>query len=214
MLEELEWKAIRQSALIVARTHLYCLKTSAPQAAGRVRKKSYYKRFFLNEWVQALRTLEGLAPLVSLCAGEWKADMTLGTVLQDEPSCSVPLVPSPSVPLSHSSTPSSVGPASRGPASHGSPASHTAPASSISTSSSVARSHHPLPRHVALKSSQRVSKQAQPPPEPVPASTSAGPKGKRRHDPSPTPRTRKRARSDEDAVSSAPSAGVLTESLF
>jgi hypothetical protein len=34
MLAESEWKAIRQSALIVARTNLYGLNTTAPQAAG------------------------------------------------------------------------------------------------------------------------------------------------------------------------------------
>jgi hypothetical protein len=206
MLAESEWKAIRQSALIVVRTNLYGLNTTAPQAAGRPRKKKYYKLFFMNEWVQALRQLEGLAPLVSLCSGEWKVDMTFGNVLQDEPSRPVPQVPSHSVPPSRSSTPSSVGPASRvGPAfcsgspfSHVSPASragpvsshvtsHTAPASSVSTSSSVSHSRLPSPHCVALKSSQRVPKPVQPPPESALASKSVGPKGKRRHNPSPTP---------------------------
>jgi hypothetical protein len=46
MLAESEWKAIRQSALIVACTNLYGLNTTAPQAAGQPRKKKYYKLFF------------------------------------------------------------------------------------------------------------------------------------------------------------------------
>jgi hypothetical protein len=69
--------------------------------------------------------------------------MTLGNVLQDEPSRPVPQVPSHSVPPSRSSTPSSVGPASRiGPASRGgSPFSHVGPASRAGPVSSHVTSH-------------------------------------------------------------------------
>jgi hypothetical protein len=67
---------------------------------------------------------------------------------------------------------------------------------------------------VALKSSQRVPKPVQPPPELAPASKSVGPKGKCRRDLSPTPRTGKRTRSDEDAMSSALSAGKHILFLF
>jgi hypothetical protein len=86
--------------------------------------------------------------------------MTLGNVLQDEPSHPVPQVPSHSVPPSHSSTPSSVGPASCvGPASRGgSPFSHVGPASRGGSPSShvgPASRAGPVSSHVTSHTPQR-----------------------------------------------------------
>lgn len=174
VLTDKDWKNIRLTALSVARTHLYSLTTTAPQAAGMSRKKKYFKTFFSHEWAKALRKLERLAPLVSLCAGDWKADQTLAAVLLAEP----PPIP----PSSRESTPSSVGLTSR-----------------AGSTSHAGSSRRPSPRRVALKSSQRASKPVQPQMEPEPASKT-GSKAKRRRDPSPAARTGKRSRRDEDGA--------------
>src|SRR6266702_5431592 len=192
----------RQSAMLVARTHLESLTSTAPLSADQPRKKKYYKRFFPKEWDRALRELEGLAPLLSLCVGDWKVDQTLGTVLQDEFDHSAS--PSHSVPPSRASTPSNLGPSSSGLVT-----SHTAPPSSAAPSSTVSRSSRaPSPRRVALKSSRPAPRPVQPPPEPAPASKPVDPKPKRRRDPSPTLRTGKKSKGGEDATSSASSAGA------
>ncbi len=202
MITESQWKSIRQSAMLVARTHLESLTSTAPLSADQPRKKKYYKRFFPKEWDRALRELEGLAPLLSLCVGDWKADQTLGTVLQDEFDHSAS--PSHSVPPSRASTPSNLGPSSSGLVT-----SHTAPPSSAAPSSTVSRSSRaPSPRRVALKSSRPAPRPVQPPPEPAPASKPVDPKPKRRRDPSPTLRTGKKSKGGEDATSSASSAGA------
>ncbi|KAH9011606.1 hypothetical protein EDB85DRAFT_2159789 [Lactarius pseudohatsudake] len=46
-------------------------------------KKTLYKHFFFKEWFAALQELKSAVPLMSLCAGYWKANMTLGSVLPD-----------------------------------------------------------------------------------------------------------------------------------
>lgn len=202
MISEADWKIIRQSATIIARTHLTSLTNTAQLESRQPRKKMFFKRFFLQQWIQALRELESMAPLLSLCAGEYKADMTLGSVLQDEvtqrerdapvlsrastPS-SLGLSPQPRAPPSRSGPPRS-GPSSRsGPPSRHSPASTPAATPPSSTgSSSVGRSRPPSPRRVALKSSHKGSK----PPPP------AASKGKRRREQSPV-QAEKRARSTD-----------------
>ncbi|KAH9159214.1 hypothetical protein EDB89DRAFT_2084379 [Lactarius sanguifluus] len=105
-----DWKAMRQSAVLIARTHIQPLdvtpyykyfteqveKSNAKGAkkSGKKKpgesttqqakvKKTFYKRFFFKEWFAALQELETAVPLMSLCAGYWKADMTLGSVLPD-----------------------------------------------------------------------------------------------------------------------------------
>jgi hypothetical protein len=172
---------------------LTCTASTPPytQPADRPKKKKFYKLYFLKEWIQALQELKVLAPLISLCSGEWKADLTLENVLQDEPSTRSE--PPPPEPPPLSSTPSSVGLSHIGFSSHvshsshlshsshivpsfcvGSPShvgppsshvtSHTAPVLGISTSSSVGcASCRLLPRRVALKSSQWASMQVPPP---------------------------------------------------
>ncbi|KAH9024324.1 hypothetical protein EDB85DRAFT_2150570 [Lactarius pseudohatsudake] len=104
-----DWKAMRQSAVLIVRTRIQPLdvtpyykyfteqveKSNAKGAKKSGKKpgesttqqakvkKTFYKRFFFKEWFAALQELESAVPLMSLCAGYWKADMTLGLVLPD-----------------------------------------------------------------------------------------------------------------------------------
>lgn len=193
MITDSQWKAIRESATIVARTHLDHLKT--PVAARPSRKKSFFKQYFLKEWVLALRELETMAPLLSLCSPAWKADQTLGSVLQQDDAMSEP--------PSRASTPSSIAPASRVLPSSNLGSSRIGPPSSVAPSSSDLRSssHARSNRRVSFKSLQAASGAEQPPPDPAPASKATGPKAKRRRDPSPAARTGKRTKGDEPTSS-------------
>ena len=101
-----EWKAIRQSAILVACTFLDPLDPQGILSAGQPHKNFFYKNNFRNEWNHALSELEVVTPLTSFCAGTWKADLTLGSVLQDT---TLSKNPAPGPPLC-SSTPSSLAP--------------------------------------------------------------------------------------------------------
>ena len=184
MVTNTEWKAIWQSAVLIACTHLYPLILNSQ--TKQMHKKMHFKQYFEMEWAVALRELKSLAPLLSLCAGEYKANHTLGRVLHDDAS------PPAAPPVSCASTPSSLGP-SRPPARIGPPqcAPHrNSPASSVpnpppSTAplSTISR-HPPSPCCVALRSSQKDI-------EPLPTTA----KGKRQHEPSPEP-VEKRAKTE------------------
>ncbi|KAF8269055.1 hypothetical protein EI94DRAFT_1799662 [Lactarius quietus] len=107
-----EWKLIQQSAVIVTHAHLDVLSTSnlPPSAASLPWKKVFYRRHSLKEWLQAVRALEVLAPLLFLCGGTWKAEKALTSVLQDKPSQPPSHAPRASTPAlgsshSHASTP-------------------------------------------------------------------------------------------------------------
>ncbi|KAH8997900.1 hypothetical protein EDB83DRAFT_2324850 [Lactarius deliciosus] len=101
-----DWKAMRQSAILISRTrietlditpyHKYLLEQVEKGAAKKsgkstpkkpmestALKKTFYRCFFFKEWFTALQELESVAPPMSLCAGYWKADMTLRSVLPD-----------------------------------------------------------------------------------------------------------------------------------
>ena len=140
---DLQWKAICQAALQVFRRHLAHL-ANPPNTDAVKCKKVFFNCHYLLEWSQACRDLEATCPLLSLCAGDWKADHTLASMLPDTHTPSA-------IPPSHSSTPSSLGPSRVGhSASH--VTSHTIPPSSLAPSSSVAAHSHPSPCCVALKS--------------------------------------------------------------
>jgi hypothetical protein len=210
------------------------LKLSSASAAGQKCKKKFFKRHFLPQWSEALKALEVSAPLLSLCFDVWKADLTLGWVLQDEQLSRPPLLPRagpsrPSTPsnFSRPSTPSNLSrpPSSlaRAPSALGI-ASHPAPPSSVHSSSFAARpSHIAHPRssissnapgsRAPLTTSRRDSATAQPPPPgPRPADKAAGSKAKRRRDSSPPLRTGKRPKGSEAATSSRPAFMSLVQS--
>jgi hypothetical protein len=106
ILSKEEWKVICQSTFLVAHTHLQPLTQTSQPGANQSCKKMYFKCFFSKEWAETLWKLEPLAPLLSLCAGEYKAYHTLGAVLHN--GVFQPKHDAPSV--SHASTPSSLGP--------------------------------------------------------------------------------------------------------
>ena len=95
VITDAEWKVICQSATLIARTHLFPLSRVSQTGAKQTRKKMYFKWYFSLEWAAALRELESLAPPLSLCFGEYKADHTLSGVLHDEtsPRAAPPLSP-------------------------------------------------------------------------------------------------------------------------
>jgi hypothetical protein len=191
------WKLIRKSVVLVAHTYLANLPTPSQAGAGQPWKKAFFKCYYPSEWDQALRKLKVQAPLLSLCFIDWKADQTLGGVLQDKLACFAT--------AAHSAPPSCLTtPSSLGPSSCVRPSSHiTAPPSSVAPSSSSAphSSCHVSSCHLALKSSQKTAKQ------PAELAPTGNAKGKHRCDPSPALRT-KRAKSDNDAISLVSSAGM------
>ena len=65
VITDAEWKAIRQSATLVARTHLFPLSRVSQTGAKQTRKKMYFKWYFSLEWAAALRELESLAPVTT-----------------------------------------------------------------------------------------------------------------------------------------------------
>ncbi|KAN0135291.1 hypothetical protein V8E53_006856, partial [Lactarius tabidus] len=131
---EAEWKAICQSVMVIICSNLDPLTPAAQARAHQSRKKMYFKHYFPIEWSLALCELESLAHLLSLCAREYKADMTLGSVLQDEVTCKQHDAAATHVD-SHTSSPSNLGTPSRG-----------APSSCSVPSSCSASSHIGPPR--------------------------------------------------------------------
>ncbi|KAH9163869.1 hypothetical protein EDB89DRAFT_2078435 [Lactarius sanguifluus] len=110
LISEEDWKAMHQLAVLISRTHIETLnitpyhkylseqvKKGAAKKSGKSiskkpmesttqqlkLKKMFYRHFFFKEWFVALQELESVAPLMSLCAEYWKADMMLGSVLPD-----------------------------------------------------------------------------------------------------------------------------------
>jgi hypothetical protein len=195
-----EWKTIHQSATIIAHSILGPLDLQGLlAAAGQPHKKSFFKCHFLSKWIQAMNELEAVAPLTSFCAGTWKADLTLRSVLDVLSSCSAP--PSQTAPPSRSSsTPSSVIPSSNmvppstvpscaGSSHAGSSRAGSSRAPSISHSAGVASASHTSrrsPRRAAPKLLQmRVPSKSQRA-DSAPSSLAAS-KGKCRCNPSPVP---------------------------
>ena len=113
MITEAKWRTIHQATILVAHAHLYSLNMSKFRTAGQPQKKGFLQVFFHNIWFSTLEELEVMSPLLSLCAGIWKVDMTLMSVMQDDHSLVLPPSPSPSnmvlpshAPLSCSAPPS------------------------------------------------------------------------------------------------------------
>ncbi len=76
------WDSIRSTAVVVMRTHLGILNVECYCVTHKKGPKTLYKRFYRAEWDCSLMELEKAAPLLSLCAGVWKADYMLGSVLE------------------------------------------------------------------------------------------------------------------------------------
>ncbi|SRR6266702_349136 len=78
-----QWKLIQASTCAITYSNLTSLFSTDPCTGNWVHKKIYFKTFFTKEWEVALLKLKATTPLLTLCAGNWKADMTLSTVLSD-----------------------------------------------------------------------------------------------------------------------------------
>jgi hypothetical protein len=159
---------------------------------GEAAKKTFYRHFFSDEWTRAVMELECVAPLLSLCAGTWKAELTLGSALHDSRPLNLPSL-APTNMMPPHSTPSNIAPHSRS-----APRSSSIPRSSWPpTPSHLAGPSHapPSPHHASFKLSQVPaptqphvpSGAMQPPPEPQPANK--GSKGKHKRDASLLPQS-------------------------
>ena len=217
----MEWKTICRSAVLISRTILEPLDPLGTVARGQPQKKKFYQNNFLNDWIQAMQELEILAPVTSYCVGTYKAELTPGSVLQDNTSPNT--APAPS----RSSTPSSLAP-SHIASSSVAPSSNMAPPSTVPSrpgslcpgSSRVPVAPHSGSATSASNTSHRSSRRAAPKPAQSCASSevqqadlgpssATGSKAKRRRDPSPLPRRKeKRSRGREDSHSST-SPGML-----
>jgi hypothetical protein len=96
MITDAEWKSICKAAALITCTCLECLDPSGCLDPGQPCKKKFFKCHFSTEWNATLLELEGMCPLLSLCAsaGCWKANTILGMVLSNLPNVP-PLSPSP-----------------------------------------------------------------------------------------------------------------------
>jgi hypothetical protein len=104
MITDAEWKSIHEAAALVACTCPEHLDPSGHLDLGQPHKKKFFKCHFSTEWNAMLLELEGMCPLLSLCAcaGCWKANAILSMVLGNLPD--VPPVPL-TLALSHCSAP-------------------------------------------------------------------------------------------------------------
>jgi hypothetical protein len=209
---ETDWKSICEAAVHIARTHLVSLTSSGHVSEGQQHKKMFYKHQFPVQWDNTMRELEKMAPLLSLCAGSWKADMVLGSVLQDKRLLE-PL-PSPAashfIPSSCSVTPS-VSTLLYSTPCRGSLRSRPHVWSRASTPSGAPTSQASQPPPPTLSASQQ-------PPSPsackATSSKAASSKAKCKHEPSPTLRDGKKAKSTEDTVSSGARSGKVQISFI
>jgi len=150
-----------------------------------------------------MRELEKMAPLLSYCAGSWKADMVLGSVLQDD-RLSEPLPsPAPSHRAASRSATPSVAPPPRSASRRGSHRSHTA-LSRASTPSGA-----PTSRASQMSPPTGPTSSAlQQPPSPS-VRKAGGSKAKRKRELSPVPHDGKKAKSTENVSSSGAKTGFF-----
>ena len=191
-----------------------------PSLVGSHEKK-FHQNNFPNDWIRAMQELEILAPVTSYCVSTYKAELTLGSVLQDNTS------PNPAPAPSRSSTPSSLT-ASHVASSSVAPSSNMAPPSTVpsrpgssrpgssrvpvaprsGSATSASNTSHRSPRRTAPKLAQSCASSEVQQADLGPLSAT-GSKAKRRHNPSPLPRQKeKRSRGREDSHSST-SPGML-----
>ena len=157
----------------------------------------------MKEWSQALRELELLAPLLTLCCGVWKADKTLGCILDGKavpqevsrpPSRASSISSSISHATSFSCAPSRI-------SAPGAPPSSSLGSSSHPPSSAASHScpSQPSPRHVTLNKSSWRSHPNSEAAEPAATTKAAASKGKRRREPSPRPVEKRTKAGGDDA---------------
>ncbi|KIL64668.1 hypothetical protein M378DRAFT_11249 [Amanita muscaria Koide BX008] len=86
VIDESTYAMVRSSARNVAMTLLLPLVNKRQELKGKTGKnspgtKSFFRTFFHNEWIDAILQLEELQPLLTYCAGHWKAEAVLQNML-------------------------------------------------------------------------------------------------------------------------------------
>ena len=77
-----EYNAIKATARMLVNIHLVPLGTPAdPAARGKTKTRTYYKKYFLQNFKDVLDKLEAQEPLLTLCAARWKAEHIVANCL-------------------------------------------------------------------------------------------------------------------------------------
>jgi len=77
-----EYNAIKTTARMLVNIHLVSLGTPAdPAARVKTKTKTYYKKYFLQNFKDVLDKLEAQEPLLTLCAARWKAEHIIANCL-------------------------------------------------------------------------------------------------------------------------------------
>lgn len=77
-----EYNAIKTTARMLVNIHLVPLGSPAdPAARTKTKTKTYYKKYFLQNYKDVLDKLEAQEPLLTLCAARWKAEHIIANCL-------------------------------------------------------------------------------------------------------------------------------------
>jgi hypothetical protein len=77
-----EYNAIKTTARMLVNIHLVPLGTPAdPAARAKTKTKTYYKKYFLQNYKDVLDKLEAQEPVLTLCAARWKAEHIISNCL-------------------------------------------------------------------------------------------------------------------------------------
>jgi hypothetical protein len=77
-----EYNAIKATARMLVNIHLVPLGTPAdPAARAKTKTKSYYKKYFLQNFKDVMNKLEVQEPVLTLCAARWKAEHIIANCL-------------------------------------------------------------------------------------------------------------------------------------
>jgi len=77
-----EWRAIKANVRVIASRDLLPLPIPRNTPISMKKKtKTYFTRYYLKQWNDAVLKLEEQEPLLALCAAHWKAEHVLNTIL-------------------------------------------------------------------------------------------------------------------------------------
>jgi hypothetical protein len=77
-----EYNAIKTTARMLVNIHLVPLGTPAdPTARARTKTRTYYKKYFLQNYKNVLDKLEAQEPILTFCTAHWKAEHIIANCL-------------------------------------------------------------------------------------------------------------------------------------